>query len=163
MDLQQKVTFMTKQCHLQLMMLQHITKLMGCAPQDLLEDQIRDVEASMSTTHATPSPYFPMNTGYIYVLQLHGDETTDSFFYIGYTQNLIRRLDEHFNGHGAEWTKLHRPVRVVEVVLGERADEKSKTLEYMRRHGWARTRGHCWTSRVMKHPPDALTMSSPSR
>jgi predicted GIY-YIG superfamily endonuclease len=152
---------------MQQMMLDHITTLLDCAPRDVLEQQVQDVEYAMTTTlprgdaaAAVAAPnantYFPPNQGYVYVLKLEGDASAESYFYVGFTQNLARRLGEHFQGHGAEWTKLHLPHGVAEVARGERDDERTKTLEYMRKHGWARTRGHCWTSRILRSPPKEL-------
>lgn len=48
---------------------------------------------------------------YIYVLQLRSEK-----YYIGKTSNYNKRLSEHFDGTGADWTKLHKPKSVVFVV-----------------------------------------------
>lgn len=166
MDLPQKVRFLTKQCQMQQMMLAHIQSLINCAPKDVLERQVQDVENSMMAHAGDAGPdadaaamslYFPVEHGYVYVLRLEGDDAAESYFYVGFTQNVARRMGEHFSGQGAEWTKVHRPVAVAEVAEGLRADERTKTLEYMRKHGWARTRGYCWTSRVLRSPPKEMT------
>lgn len=160
MDLPQKVRFLLKQCQMQQMMLQHMDTLIHCAPKDVLERQVQDMEDSMMAHAgdvAIMSPYFPVDYGYVHVLHLEGDEAAESYFYVGYTQNVARRMGEHFSGQGAEWTKVHRPVAVAEVVEGLQADERTKTLEYMRKHGWARTCGYCWTSRVLRSPPKEMT------
>lgn len=159
MDLSQKVRCLLQQCKMQQMMLEHIDALMKCAPKDVLERQVQNVENTMTaqTGDAGMASYFPVDYGYVYVLRLEGDEAAESYFYVGFTQNVARRMGEHFSGEGAEWTKVHRPVAVAEVAEGLRADERTKTLEYMRKHGWARTRGYCWTSRVLRSPPKEMT------
>jgi len=42
---------------------------------------------------------------FLYTLELVG-----GFWYVGTTQAPSRRLKEHRDGHGAEWTKLHKPI-----------------------------------------------------
>ncbi len=42
---------------------------------------------------------------FLYTLELVG-----GFWYVGTTQAPARRLKEHRDGHGAEWTKLHEPI-----------------------------------------------------
>lgn len=36
----------------------------------------------------------------------------DGTIYTGYTKNLIERIEKHNAGHGARYTKLHRPIRL---------------------------------------------------
>ena len=47
---------------------------------------------------------------FIYILQLEKGK-----YYIGKINNLQFRLESHFNSNGAEWTKLYKPVRVLEL------------------------------------------------
>lgn len=102
----------------------------------------------------TMRAFFPQQSGYVYVLRLEGGR-----FYVGYSQDVSRRLRQHFTGNGAAWTKLHRPVEVVEVAAGGKADERDKTLEIMRKHGWMVTRGHAWTARTLRAPPRELWLT----
>jgi len=39
-------------------------------------------------------------------------ECEDGSFYIGHTEDVMRRFDEHASGKGAEWTKRHPPQRI---------------------------------------------------
>jgi len=48
--------------------------------------------------------------GYVYILL-----TKNGKLYVGSTNNLKRRLKEHFEGRGARFTRINRPVRVVYV------------------------------------------------
>lgn len=46
---------------------------------------------------------------YLYLLELE-----QGMFYIGSTGNVQRRFEAHRRGNGAKWTKLYKPIRVVE-------------------------------------------------
>jgi len=37
----------------------------------------------------------------------------DGSYYTGYTDNVASRLKQHEQGHGARYTKMHRPKRVI--------------------------------------------------
>lgn len=37
----------------------------------------------------------------------------DGSYYTGYTKNVESRLEQHWKGHGARYTKMHRPKRVI--------------------------------------------------
>ena len=56
----------------------------------------------------------------VYVLELENNK-----FYIGYSENVNNRLLNHFNGGGSTWTKLHKPVKLVECIIGDKLLEKS--------------------------------------
>lgn len=95
-------------------------------------------------------PTFTPRTNWItlYVLELeHG------CFYVGQSASPEVRLDAHLKGKGAAWTKLHRPVKLVERRPAESKDwkhaeeiENQFTLMMMRKHGWQRVRGGFWTN-----------------
>ena len=87
----------------------------------------------------------------LYVLELeHGK------FYVGVTQNLNIRYYQHYSGFGAKWTRLHKPVRILQVMPGGEAKEREVTLKLMREHGWENVRGGPWCKVDMKRPPEAL-------
>ncbi len=44
---------------------------------------------------------------FVYALECEGGRV-----YIGHTEDLARRFDQHMSGKGAEWTKAHPPLRV---------------------------------------------------
>lgn len=74
---------------------------------------------------------------FIYVLKLHDDT-----FYVGRTENVAVRVRAHFDGDGAAWTKLHRPISVCESFRSDDPlDEDKTTLKYMREHGIDKVRG----------------------
>jgi hypothetical protein len=55
-------------------------------------------------------------------------------------------------GGGSSWTKLHKPIEVVERFVGGKDNEREKTLEYMRKYGWENIRGGGWTAVNIKKP-----------
>jgi len=68
---------------------------------------------------------------FVYILQC-----SDNSYYVGSTNNLTRRFEEHNNGIGANYTKQRLPVKLVYF-------EECQSLEeaYLRErqlHGWSR-------------------------
>jgi putative endonuclease len=45
---------------------------------------------------------------YVYIILCE-----DGSFYTGYTKNVDSRLRLHFNGRGAQYTRMHKPVKLV--------------------------------------------------
>jgi predicted GIY-YIG superfamily endonuclease len=79
----------------------------------------------------------------LYALRLEGDR-----YYIGRTNDSIVRIQQHMQGKGAQWTKLHAPVGLIEckpckAVTPQEADQLETvwSLEYMARYGWRNVRG----------------------
>ena len=75
----------------------------------------------------------------VYTLELE-----DGRYHVGYTDDPPRRIAEHFMGRGAHWTRTHPPVKVLEVVSGNKELENATTIALMRRHGWRNARGGVW-------------------
>jgi hypothetical protein len=80
----------------------------------------------------------------VYVLKLE-----DHCWYIGLSTNLEKRLKDHFDGKGAEWTKLHKPLKLEEKFIGYGENyERFITFEYMSLYGIDLVRGGAYTVRV---------------
>ena len=78
---------------------------------------------------------------FIYVLECESGK-----YYVGKTDDLFRRLFEHWNGEGAEWTKLHKPIKVERVIeTTSNFDEDRYTKEYMAKKGIYHVRGAAYT------------------
>lgn len=82
---------------------------------------------------------------WLYLLELDG-----GYLYIGITSrpNPRIRINEHFLGKGAEWTKLHEPVRVLSLKkLGYMTKQEAEALEenatqrFMDIYGYNKIRG----------------------
>ncbi len=74
----------------------------------------------------------------LYVLLLENNK-----YYIGITMNLNQRIAQHFSGDGSKWTKLHKPITIVEVQI-KNVDEKLEneiTLHYINKYGKENVRG----------------------
>lgn len=68
---------------------------------------------------------------YVYIL-----ECSDGSFYIGSTWDLEKRLWEHQNGFGANYTAVRLPVRLVYCENSDRVDDAFRREKQIR--GWSR-------------------------
>lgn len=78
---------------------------------------------------------------YIYVLKLQHDK-----YYVGKTSNPYFRVESHFNSEGSEWTKINKPVKLLELIEGDDYDEDKYTKKYMDKYGIDNVRGGSYTS-----------------
>ena len=77
----------------------------------------------------------------------------DDCYYIGITHNLNQRLAQHFSGQGAKWTKLHKPLQLIETHYpATRQTEEEVTLDIMREFGWEKVRGGKYCSVRLTKP-----------
>jgi predicted GIY-YIG superfamily endonuclease len=83
----------------------------------------------------------------IYVLHLQGGA-----YYVGKSDDPMRRYQEHLDGRGSAWTKLHRPIAVERVIAGASPfDEDKITKELMAKHGIDKVRAeHMFPLNSMK-------------
>lgn len=89
-----------------------------------------------------------------YVLSLEEDK-----WYVGFSTQLNKRLAQHIQGKGANWTKVYLMTGLVEVRVGN--VEKELTLEYMQNYGWENVRGSSWCQVDLKKPPVPLRSLRP--
>ena len=74
---------------------------------------------------------------YIYILELE-----DNCYYIGRTTNVKQRYKYHKSGNGSAWTKLHKPIRIKEIIENVSPyDEDRYVKEYMALYGIDNVRG----------------------
>ena len=86
---------------------------------------------------------------FIYVMQLQNDK-----YYIGKTSNPHFRFDNHFAHNGSEWTKLHKPIKILELIPNcDDYDEDKYTYKYMDKYGIDNVRGGSYTTPIL----DAIT------
>jgi hypothetical protein len=79
---------------------------------------------------------------FIYVIQLEKGK-----YYIGKTNNPQFRLESHFNSNGSEWTKIYKPLRVIEIKPNcDDYDEDKITQQYMDKYGINNVRGGSFVS-----------------
>jgi hypothetical protein len=76
-------------------------------------------------------------------------------FYVGLTRrDDFSRVQEHFDGHGCQWTHLYPPVKVLSVMSGQTEEEEDRlTLWIMFCHGWNHVRGGRWSTPILKINP----------
>ena len=73
----------------------------------------------------------------IYILRLEGGR-----YYIGKTDNLERRKQQHINGTASAWTKKYKPIGVEKIIPNVSSfDEDKYTKEYMNTYGIDKVRG----------------------
>ena len=81
----------------------------------------------------------------IYVLKLEGGR-----YYVGKTDNLKKRLEQHARGNGSAWTKKYTPLSIVKTMKDVSPFEEDKvTKEYMAKYGVDKVRGGAYVSVVL--------------
>jgi hypothetical protein len=73
---------------------------------------------------------------FIYILKLENGK-----YYVGKSLNPIKRLENHFNENGSDWTKENKPIEVLNVFEGDNFDEDKYVKKYMSEFGIDNVRG----------------------
>lgn len=74
---------------------------------------------------------------YIYVFELE-----DGRYYIGKSETPEIRIEAHISGEGSQFTRLHKPVKIKEIISDcDDYDEDKYTLKYMDMYGIHNVRG----------------------
>lgn len=88
----------------------------------------------------------------VYVLLLE-----DDYYYVGCTNDVERRFKQHQSGVGSSWTKIHKPISIVEIREGSYKEESEVTIEYMEKYGITKVRGGKWVNgSAAKYLPPSL-------
>lgn len=81
-------------------------------------------------------------------VSLYALELEDGHYYIGMTFDVGKRFRQHGGSKGAAWTKLHKPISIIETRVTEFYDqdevaklEDDMTLEYALKYGLDKVRG----------------------
>lgn len=78
----------------------------------------------------------------LYVLKLENNK-----YYVGITNNLEKRYNEHLCGLGTKWTKIYKPLCIESSTdVNTMFDEDNKTKEMMMRYGIDNVRGGSYSS-----------------
>jgi predicted GIY-YIG superfamily endonuclease len=89
----------------------------------------------------------------IYILRLKYQK-----YYVGKTNSLISRINEHFNSEGSKWTKKYKPLELVETIKNcDDFDEDKYTLKYMVKYGMDNVRGGSF-SRINLSSENKITL-----
>lgn len=83
----------------------------------------------------------------IYVLQLKNDK-----YYIGKSSNIDKRYKQHLEGNGSTWTKIHKPIKIVEIFEKcDIYDEDKYVKKYMAEYGIDNVRGGSYVTRELDY------------
>ncbi len=78
-----------------------------------------------------------MSNTTIYVLRLKGGR-----YYVGKSDNVMKRYQQHLKGYGSAWTRKYTPVSIVKTIENVSCFEEDKvTKEYMSKYGIDKVRG----------------------
>jgi hypothetical protein len=98
----------------------------------------------------------------IYVLKLENDK-----WYVGKTNDIMQRFQQHVEGDASAWTTLYKPIRIEEIKSGEvdNFDEDKITKKLMAKYGIDNVRGGSYvtielTNEQKKFLNNELNMSS---
>ena len=100
----------------------------------------------MNITIAFPSKATKMahNTN-IYILRLTGGN-----FYVGKSQDVCKRFQEHMKGKGSTWTKIYKPLSIETTIYNTTPfDEDKITKQYMLKYGIDRVRGGTYVREIL--------------
>lgn len=78
----------------------------------------------------------------IYILALENDK-----YYVGKSNNIEKRMKQHFTGRGAKWTKLYKPLIIIDIIHNcDDSDEDRYTKLCMIKFGVENVRGGSYCS-----------------
>lgn len=77
-----------------------------------------------------------MTKSTIYILELENNK-----YYVGRSKCSKKRILQHFNDNGSEWTKLYKPIGILSQFKGDSWDEEKHTLITMNTYGVDNVRG----------------------
>ena len=78
----------------------------------------------------------------IYILRLEGGH-----YYVGKSDNVEKRYEQHINGYGSAWTRKHKPISLFKTIRSASMfDEDKYTKEYMSKYGIDKVRGGAYVS-----------------
>ena len=91
----------------------------------------------------------------IYILKLEGGK-----YYVGKSEDVVKRYQQHLNGDGSAWTKKYKPISLEKTIENASPfDEDKITKEYMSKHGINNVRGGSYVEiELSEFHKDALKM-----
>jgi predicted GIY-YIG superfamily endonuclease len=78
--------------------------------------------------------------------QIYVIECSNKKYYVGKTNDIIRRFEEHKSGKGSAWTSKYKPIRLISCrpQVSEH-DENNETKDLMKKYGIEHVRGGSYT------------------
>lgn len=78
----------------------------------------------------------------IYILKLKNNK-----YYVGRTDNVDKRYEQHLNGKGSEWTKKYKPIKILKIIEDCSAFNEDKYVKmFMSKYGIDNVRGGSYIS-----------------
>jgi predicted GIY-YIG superfamily endonuclease len=88
---------------------------------------------------------FKMASTNVYVLQCTGGK-----YYVGKSDNVELRFQQHLRGFGSAWTRKYKPVKIVKTIPNTSSFEEDKQVkEYMLKYGIENVRGGSYVEEKM--------------
>ncbi|MFZ5589080.1 MAG: restriction endonuclease subunit S [Pseudomonadota bacterium] len=105
-----------------------------------VEGRLVETEAELARREGRSLPTPRPGIFYVYAIRCNDDS-----IYIGHTDDLARRWEEHLAGQGADWTKQHKPMQIVHY------EKYSSRQEAADREKWLKTGyGRKWIKREIE-------------
>ena len=91
----------------------------------------------------------------IYILRLEGGK-----YYVGKSENVKNRYQQHMNGSGSSWTRKYKPISIENTIeIASPFEEDKITKEYMSKYGIENVRGGSYVEiELSEFHKDALKM-----
>lgn len=81
----------------------------------------------------------------IYIIRLKGGR-----YYVGKSDNVSKRYEQHLNGKGSSWTKDYPPITLEKIIENASPFEEDKiTKEYMAKYGIDKVRGGSYVQKEL--------------
>jgi predicted GIY-YIG superfamily endonuclease len=81
----------------------------------------------------------------IYILKLRGGK-----YYVGKSDNVQKRFEQHLEGKGSAWTKKYSPIKIERTIPNSSPFEEDRYVkEYMAKYGVENVRGGTYTQFVL--------------
>jgi cellular nucleic acid-binding protein len=94
---------------------------------------------------ATANPF--SRSFHVYVLKCQ-----ERKWYIGKSNNVLQRFEDHVASKGANWTRIYRPIRIEKVYDDADVFEEDRvTKEFMVKYGVENVRGGSYTTFALSH------------
>lgn len=74
-------------------------------------------------------------------LQIYAISLADDCYYLGVSYDFLMELREMQEGKGPQWTKLHKPITIHEIIKGPAKDLDIHVKYYMKKYGIGKVRG----------------------
>ncbi len=79
---------------------------------------------------------------FIYILKCQQNK-----YYVGKTENIANRIEDHLFGQGSAWTKKYKPITVEDIKINcDKFDEDKYVLIYMEKYGIDNVRGGTYST-----------------